>query len=116
MDLAEQWNEIYTAFIKFCKSDKRNIPLRTRLKSIYRLYQCEFDKMLRRKEHSCNKSQIDKLEQINMDNPTDFWNHIKKLGPRKEDDIPFAVRTQDGMITNEESIVLKTWENEYPIS
>ena len=45
-----------------------------------------------------------------MDNPTDFWNHIKKLGPRKEDDIPFAVRTE--MITIEESIVLKTWENE----
>ena len=55
MDLAEQWEEMHTAFIRFSKSDKRNIPLRTRLKSVYRLYQCEFDKMLRRKEHSFNK-------------------------------------------------------------
>ena len=68
--------------------------------------------MLRRKDHSFNISQIDKLEQINTNNQTDFWNHIKRLGPRKEDDIPFAVRTEDGMITNEESIFLKTWENE----
>ena len=68
--------------------------------------------MLRREEHSFNKSQIDKLEQINTDDPADFWNHIKKLGPRKEDDIPFALRTEDGMTTNEESIVLKTWQNE----
>ena len=68
--------------------------------------------MLRRKECSFNKSQIYKLEQINTDNPNDFWNHIKKLGPRKDADIPFAVRTKDGMITNEESIVLKALENE----
>ena len=34
------------------------------------------------------------------------------MEPRKEADIPFAVRTDDGMITNEESIVLKAWENE----
>ena len=101
-----------TAFVKFSKSDKRNIPLRARLKSIYQLYQCKFDKILRRKKHSFNKSQIDKLEEINTDNPIAFWNHIKKLGPRKETDIPFAVRTEDGMITNEESIVLKAWENE----
>ena len=92
MDLTEQWRRMLTAFVKFSKSDKRNIPLRTRLKSIYRLYQCKFDNMLRRKEHSFNKSQIDKLEQINTDNPTDLWNHIKKLGPRKEADIPFAQR------------------------
>ena len=68
--------------------------------------------MLRRKEHSFNKSQIDKLEQININNPTNFWKHIRKLGPRKEADIPFAVRTEDRVITNEESIVLKAWENE----
>ena len=68
--------------------------------------------MLRRKEHAFNKSQIDKLEQINMDNTTEFWNYIKKLRPRKDADIPFAVRTEDGTVTSEESIVLKTWEIE----
>ena len=47
-----------------------------------------------------------------MDNPTEFWKYIKKLGPRKDADIPFAVRTEDGTMTSEESIVLKTWEIE----
>ena len=55
MDLAEQGKEMHTAFIKFSKSDKGNIPLRTGMKSIYRLYQCEYDNMLRRKDHSVNK-------------------------------------------------------------
>ena len=32
LDLAEQWKKMHTAFIKFSRSDKRNIPLRTRLK------------------------------------------------------------------------------------
>ena len=35
MDLAEQWKKMHTAFIKFSKNDKRNISLRTRLKSVY---------------------------------------------------------------------------------
>ena len=35
MDLTEQWKKMHTAFVKFSKSDKRNIPLRTRLKRIY---------------------------------------------------------------------------------
>ena len=103
---------MHTAFVKFSKSDKRNIPLRTRLKSIYRLIWCEFGKKLKRKECAFNKAQIDKLEQLNMDNPTEFWEYIKKLGPRKGANIPFAVRTEDGTITSEESIVLKTWEIE----
>ena len=55
MDLTEQWKKMHTVFIMFSKSDKRNISLRTRLKSIYRLFQCKFDKMLRRKEHAFNK-------------------------------------------------------------
>ena len=112
MDLIEQWKKKHTAFVKFSKSNKRNRSIRTRLKSIYRMFQCKFDKMLRRKEHAFNKSQIDKLEQINTDNPTQFWNYIKKCRPRKDADIPFTVRAEDGMITSEESIVLKTWEIE----
>ena len=71
---------------------KGTYPLRTRLKSIYRFTSVNLIKMLRSKECSFNKSPIDKLEQINMDNHTELWNHIKKLGPRKEADIPFCCK------------------------
>ena len=47
-----------------------------------------------------------------MQNPSDFWNYIKKLGPQKKQDIPLEV-TIDGEPESDHSKVLNKWRHDF---
>ena len=48
---------------------------------------------------------------MTADNPNEFWEKIKKLGPRKCSDIPMAAYDQNGDIVSDEQYVLNRWKN-----
>ena len=48
------------------------------------------------------------INKCNVNNPTEFWNHIKSLGPKVKQDIPWEV-VEKGEILTDTSSVLKKW-------
>ena len=49
---------------------------------------------------------------MDKNNPKDFWNKLKPLGPRKKTTIPIQVRIGDEIIT-EGNTVLNKWKNDF---
>ena len=75
--------------------------------------QKEFDRCYRKEKRKFQKNKINEIEQVSNKNPTEFWSHIRRLGPRQNNDIPMEVYTADGTIRGERNIVLHTWKNEF---
>ena len=55
----------------------------------------------------------DKIENICTENPTQFWNYIKKLGPQFNNKIPEEVYDEHGNIKTDLDEVLRKWKLDY---
>ena len=55
---------------------------------------------------------MEQIEKLRTDNPTEFWRHIKRLGPKNKSKIPLEIEDEDGNITTEVSSVLDKWKND----
>ncbi len=72
-----------------------------------------FNKELRRAERNHNRRVQNQIENICTENPTQFWNYIKKLGPQFNNKIPEEVYDEHGNIKADLDEVLKKWRNDY---
>ena len=75
--------------------------------------QKSFDKQLRQCERAYKRSICDDIENMTADNPNEFWEKIKKLGPRKCSDIPMEAYDQNGDIVSDEQYVLNRWKTDF---
>ena len=71
-----------------------------------------FDKELRKTERLYNKNKLNDIENVCTDNPRAFWEHIKKLGPRKANQIPLKVY-QENELVSDLNTVFETWKNDF---
>ena len=55
-----------------------------------------FDKLLRQSERSYRQAVAEGIESTTTSNPTDFWDKIKNLGPRKDKTILVQVHDTNG--------------------
>jgi hypothetical protein len=53
------------------------------------------------------------LENINVHNPKEFWDHLKKLGPNIKKNIPMGVYKEGGIMTMDKAEVLQKWQTEF---
>ncbi len=72
-----------------------------------------FDKALRGAERSYNTNKLLDIENCCVENPRDFWNHISKLGPRKDKQIPMKVYDENNVLNDNIEIVLNKWRNDF---
>ena len=95
-------------FIKFHnKNDKKGLRINFLNK------QAMFDKLLRKTERTYNRQLADKIEDLNTNNPTEFWNNIKNLGPQKSKNIPMKVYNDDGSLMHDTASVLDKWKSDF---
>lgn len=52
------------------------------------------------------------IEDLSSKNPNNFWNGIRKLGPRKDRFIPFEI-VENGQIVTDENRVYERWKYEF---
>ena len=57
----------------------------------------------------------DKIENINTEDPKQFWQHIKNLGPSTRKDIPEQVYNDEGSLVSDKNHVLNKWKHEFDI-
>ncbi len=72
-----------------------------------------FHRELRKAQRTHNKFVQNRIESVCTDNPKQFWNYIKKLGPRYNPDIPQEVYDDEGNIRTDIDSVLSKWKSDY---
>ena len=113
------WNDELTCLWKDMRRHQNiftnctgNSNLKTNLRKKYQSAQKLLDKKNKQYERKYKQNQILEIERINKHNPTEFWQHIKSLGPRKQNIIPMKVNTKDGVVDTTDE-VLNEWQREF---
>ena len=63
------------------------------------------------RKRAYNRRLADDIEYLNTNNPTNFKNHIKRLGPKIKKDIPMRVRSDDDTVSEDIDDVMNTWKS-----
>ncbi len=79
----------------------------------YMAKQRRFDTEVKRKKRKFTYNKHIEIETIQTENPRQFWEQIKRLGPKKTFEIPMAVISENGEINKDQSDVLKKWEADF---
>ncbi len=72
-----------------------------------------FHRELPKAERNYNKTVQENIESICTDNPKQFWNYVKKLGPQFNSNIPEEIYDQNGDLVTDIDAVLNKWKTEY---
>ena len=112
-ELTRSWKNMSEAerLYKRCHNQSMKPCLRTDFLN-KRLF---FDKLLRHAERKYNREMADKIENINTEDPKQFWQHIKNLGPSTPKDIPEQVYNDEGSLVSDKNHVLNKWKYEFDI-
>ncbi|XP_077983286.1 uncharacterized protein LOC144438131 [Glandiceps talaboti] len=94
-----------------CRSVR--VAEKRRLLSDFKTAQRSFDRRLRFHERRHRKGLVDKIESVCTDDPRRFWNHIQKLGPKRNSCIPMEVYDDHGQLLTDKDIVLDAWKRDF---
>ncbi len=72
-----------------------------------------FHKAFKKSKGKFERDKSINIEQLNTNNPREFWNELNNLGPRKKTQIPMEVYDSESNITNNTNTVLNTWKSEF---
>ena len=96
-ELTGAWKELSEQYKLYKKSkEKKNND--TDPRNNFKCKQRWFDKLLNANKRRHNKQMLEKIEQLKTSNHKDFWEHLNSLGPRKNKQIPNAVKI-NGVVT-----------------
>ncbi len=114
------WNEhLKKLWVDMCNKEKEFLKYKgpNHVKKYFRKRFTDastlFNRELRRAERNYNRGMQDRIENICTENPTQFWNYIKKLGPQFNNKIPEEVYDEHGNIKTDLEEVLKKWKCDY---
>ncbi len=112
-------NHLKQLWLTMCENEKIFLAYRgpnhikQRLRKYFNDSSTIFNRELRKAERAYNKGLQNKIDNICTENPKQFWNYIKKLGPHYKPDIPQEVYDDDGNILSDLDSVLSKWKTEY---
>ena len=108
--LTELWNVVRKEERKYLKfNGPRHI--KSQFRQDYISARDNFDKSLRRAEREYNAKIVTDIENVSTENPREFWNFVKRLGPKRSSQIPLKVY-DNGMLTCDLKVVLDQWKSE----
>ena len=110
-DLSRLWKDMSMKEKLFLKTreNRRSINIK-RLE--FKEARTKFDKQLRYYQRQYRKQKIDELDKICIDDTRKFWEHIKRLGPKRVSSLPEMVKTEDG-ISSDPDVVINKWQNTF---
>ena len=111
-ELRDLWNAMHETEKRFLRFNGNN-AYKSRLRTEFLNAQKNFDRKLRQAERAYRQSFSNDIESMTTENPNEFWEKIKKLGPRKSSEIPMETYGQNGELLMDENIVLETWKNDF---
>ncbi|VDI40881.1 Hypothetical predicted protein [Mytilus galloprovincialis] len=111
-ELGQLWNAMRLKEKQFL-SFKGRSSTRRRFREEFQHAQKSFDRKLRQCERHYRQSFCLEIDNMVTSNPNDFWDKIKKLGPRKVQNIPMEVYGPNGEILTDDDSVLNRWKTDF---
>ena len=111
-ELTRLWKVMRDHEKLYSRANGSNNMKRILRKNFLETQQC-FDRCLRQTERKYYRNLADQLENINSNNPKEFWDHIKQLGPKKKTLIPMRVYNEQGSFISDHTQVLNKWEKDF---
>ncbi len=114
------WNNyLRTLWREMCVKEKEFLKFKgpNHIKQLFRKRFTDsssvFHRELRKAERTYNRHVQENIESICTENPKQFWNYIKKLGPQFNSEIPEEVYDDDGNLVTDLDIVFDKWKKDY---
>ena len=107
------WKEMRAAERSFLRCDSQDMKVKQQFKNEFKMKQQIFDKKLRACKRNYERGQALKIECTQTSNPQMFWSLINNLGPRKIQNIPMEVLSEDGSSVFVTDFILKKWETDF---
>ena len=111
-ELAGLWHSMRDrerAFLRF----KGSSNIKSQLRRDFQTAQNTIDRTLRKYERQYKRSMCNDIENMSTENPREFWNKIKTLGPRKSTNIPMEIYNENGEVLTNEKCVLNRWKTDF---
>ena len=106
------WNDMRKAENEYLKSPQKT-AIRRQTFQIFKEKQSIFDKVYSKEKRKYHREKLIKIETFNTENPRQFWNEIKKLGPNRKVNIPIEAYNESGDITTDASAVYAKWNGHF---
>ena len=78
------------------------------LKWEFVIYRNKFDKLLRSTDRAYRRGLMIDIEADCTNNPREFWDHRKSLGPKRKNSVPCKVYDESGNVRSDRSFVDST--------
>ena len=111
-ELSLLWKEACKAEKEFLKS-KGNRNHKNRLRTTYQNKRRTFDRAFRTAERRYNATRRENIEDLNQNNPKEFWKEVNRLGPQKNTQPDFRTKTENGSLETSPSKIKEKWKNDF---
>ncbi len=111
------WNdELIDLWQSVVESENKYFACPQNVRQIYRTEylgkQKLFDSFYSKAKRNFEREKLYNIERLNTENPREFCEAIKMLGPRKKTEIPMEVYDEQGHVNDDVKCVLNTWSKE----
>jgi hypothetical protein len=112
-ELQNLWNEMHNRE-KLLKSFNSKQDKRIKLAN-FKECQYKFDKKYRYYERNSRYNMSETIDNLNTSNPKQFWEEIKKFGPKQKQKqlIPLEVYDENHSIVHDPKIVIDHWQRDF---
>ena len=111
-NLERLWQDLRSKESDFLKFHG-NRSIKNHLRNCFKTARNNFDKQLRSAERKYKRSLSLDVESVCTENSKAFWDHLKRLGPRRKGGVPLEVYDDDGNIISNENFVFQKWSKEF---
>ena len=111
---SQLWHNSCEAEKLYLSCNGGNRDMKKRLRFVHKDTQNKFDKEVRKAKRIYQTSIRNELIHVETNDPKQFWNVIKTLGPkRKADTIPLEILNDDGSASTNIDDVHTKWINDF---
>ena len=113
------WDEELQNLFQIVVTEERKLrkctfcPNKAFLRIMYKNARHKFDRVYHKKKRAFSCERLFILENSCERNPNKFWEEIKKLGPKRQNDIIMETYDNNGNIICDLESVLKTWADDF---
>jgi len=110
-ELQDLWNEMHSRekLLKTINSKQDKLTKFAKFKES----QAKFDKKYRYFERKSRYVANENIDKLNTSNPKQFWEEIKKMGPKQKQLIPIEVYDEKHNIVHDPRIVIDQWQQDF---
>ena len=111
-ELQQLWklsNENEKHYVKY-RGPRRE---RERLRTVFKDCRNNFDRIYSKTRRAYERQRRDTIDEMETNNPRQFWNEIKKLGPGNHNPTIDSVLLDDGRETKDTSEIMYKWRNDF---